>query len=170
MFFGAVEADTGEILSIRHPDGTTGGNPILSFSTALANYCDGVKNVDSEWIKRLESRAQESLCSSCNLIDSFVEREWEYGEDYDLYLRRSGERKMSREDFEKNIERRNNAWTNIQSLTNCVRQLLELIKADNPDTLDWDDPEALIHDLEALIHTLSILFEQNATEVRVLFS
>ena len=61
MFFGSVEANTGEILNIRRSDGGRGGDPLLSFSTALHNYCGGVQNMDSEWIKRLESHAQEPL-------------------------------------------------------------------------------------------------------------
>ena len=63
---------------------------------------------------------------------------------------------------------RDNAWIDIQALMNCARQLVALIQAHNPDTFEWDAPEALILDLEALIHTLSILMERNATEVRVL--
>ena len=169
MFIGMVEADTGEILNIRHPGGETGGNPSLMLSTAIRNYCDGDSSVESDWIKRLEAHGQESLCSFCDgLIKSFVEGDWEYEEDYDLYLQRSSENKMSHEDFLKNVERRENAWTDIQSLMNCARHLLELIKIDQPTDLDWYDIDSLIHDLETLLNTLSILAERDATEVRVL--
>jgi hypothetical protein len=169
MFFGSVEADTGEILNIRHPNSGGGGNPLLIFQTALSNYCGGVGAEDTDWFKALEAQIPEPLCTFCQpLLGALCDGEWRYDlDEYDLYLKRAAEPKMSAEEFVQAVIGYENAWVDIEALKRCSDFLSAVLKVDSIKRGYVYDTEYLITDVEALSYTLSILVERGASEVRI---
>lgn len=168
MFFAAVESDSGEMLNVQHPGGIIGGNLILSFWLGLQDYCAGEDLESIKWIKELDSRSDEPLCSLFQpLRASLCDGNWDYEEDeYDVYLRRTPEPKLSAQEFLKTVTEHKDTWVDIHALTRCVNKLIELLQIEPMDN-PWQDIKSLLADFEALRHTLTLLAKRNAREVRI---
>jgi hypothetical protein len=169
MFFGKVESNIGEILNIKDSNGQGGGKAILAFWTELTIYCDGIDTHTLQWFEKAEQRSQEPLCSLYRpLIDSVVGGEWNYqADEYDLYLKRSDEPKLSEEEFLKGVHIHNHTWIDIEALRTSIRHIIELLESglNYGDTLL--DSRNVLTSFEALNYTLSFLAQRGATEARI---
>jgi hypothetical protein len=169
MFWGYVEADTGDVLSIKHPNESVGrGNPLLIFQAALSNYCAGVGEEDPNWFKTLEAQLPEPLCTLCQpLLNALCDGEWRYEiDEYDLYLKRAAEPKMTPEEFFNAVTGYENAWVDIEALKRCSDLVSAALKVESLKGYLFGI-EYIITDVEALSYTLSILAERGAGEVRI---
>jgi hypothetical protein len=172
MFFAMVEADTGELLNLRYPEGGIGGNPLLSFWGEVHNYCSGLgmTEFNGKWWQRLEDATQKPLCEACvPLLNSFCDGNWEYKiDEYDRYVQRTQEPRMSECEFIENVRFTENAWVDAGELLVCTNSLTENVKASVTEA-EYEPYHlpSLIKDLEALSDTVALLIERDASEVRI---
>jgi hypothetical protein len=170
MFFGEVETDAGEILNIMDSEGQIGGKPILIFWTELDLFCADKNTENSMWFKRAEKLLSQDFCSFCQpLLDSLCDGEWNYHEgDYDLYLMRAGEPKMTPDEFSKYVNKMDSSWVDIQPLINCIEFLVRVLKASpESENHSYISSSSTLKDFEALYDTLLLLAKRKAWQVRI---
>jgi hypothetical protein len=140
MLFAKIESDAGEVLNIRHPNGQFGGNPIAVFHIELTNFCSGANGVSSQWIRALDKRSNQPLCTLCIPLTTSMCDGYSVADDA--------------------------AWVELTILLASVRKLLDLLKAEPLDN-EWYDVQSLKDDLEALYETLNLFAKRKAKAVRI---
>jgi hypothetical protein len=176
MPLAKVEADSGEVLNIRYPDGRLGGNLILSFITALDVHCsERVANSslspldDLNRFSELEALAGESLCTINSVLNtSTYSGDWNYSEDeYEFFLKRVQDYPVTEQGFKTSLRHAEQAWTDIEPVMKTADSVINLLKAANLEEQSWYVPELTTMDFQALYDTLEILNQRGAERVRI---
>ena len=161
MFFADVQTDNGSSLAVVHPDGHIGGKPILSFMLSILSYCAQKSRGDAPSsfpeFDRLTPHARDSLCSvSAQLIQAVVNSDWDYrdGEDYQSYLRRTGDHALGEEAFLGGAAHYLQAWTDVDVLIARVQTIILQLEIAHPDANRELLADYVLIDFRALLDTL----------------
>ncbi len=166
MFFGRVEGDNGEVISIG-----SYGKPLLSYLTTLYVYCFITQDPDPTYLELadLVSEVGDVLCPlSQLLLDKSISGDWPYGEDeYQRYRTETQDTWLTEEQFREIIAHNTLAWADISALKSAVLDVLAVHeRIELPETW-WYHPVDTPGAFHAVYNALAELEQHGAKRARL---
>jgi len=171
MFEANVQTDTAGNLPIARIDGYAGGKPILAFlMTTLAGCAARPESRAAAELDRFSQAARLAVCAVCaDLMRATINSGWDYceGEDYQSYVRRTGDLALGEEAFLAGARHYHAAWTDIEVLIARVQALIVLLETapapDHPDLM----AHSVAPEFRALHDTLAVAMQRGARQARL---
>jgi hypothetical protein len=166
MFYGSVEGDNGEVISIGGY-----GKTLLSYLTPLNVYCFINQESDPMYreLAHLVSEAGDILCPLSGLFfDKMTSGEWPYGEDeYQRYLTETHDISLTEDQFRSSILHHNQAWAAIPVLKSAVLDVLAVHqRIELPETW-WYHPVTTREAFQAVFDALAEIEKHGAQRARL---
>jgi lipid II:glycine glycyltransferase (peptidoglycan interpeptide bridge formation enzyme) len=89
---------------------------------------------------------------------------------YEEFVQSQGEylrETLSEEAYYQSVKRAENAWRNIEALTESLMQIVELLIVSKPPEIFFYHPIHTLNDLSSALHNLTILSKNGATKARI---
>jgi len=139
LFFGDVEGDNGEAISIGGY-----GKALLSYFTPLYVHCFSKQETDPTYLELAQfvSEMGDIMCPLAEFFcDKMISSDWHYGEDdYQRYVIETQNTSLTEDQFKNVITHIKQAWTDISVFKSAVLEVLAVHQRTELRETWWYDP------------------------------